>query len=424
MGIKYLNKFLVKKCGASIFKKLPVSMLRGIRIAIDADNFLHIQWSNAMSTVVDGVDLLEIMDVNIDKVYSVFISKILIYIRMLCNMDITPMFVFDGKGKPKLKKDTQNKRREQILKGRESYIEYRDSLLNNPLDVSAESIKILRSKYKQGKSMLPEHRRDSIKFIKNLGIPYAQAVGEAEQLASRLCHESKVDAVLSQDTDCLCFGAPVVINQLGGRGSNKMATTIYLDNVLESLKLNYTEYIDLCIMAGTDYNDNIPQLAIARSYDALVLCRSIENLSISKKFKDKDTSCYLHEEVRDIFKIGLSDLCIEDIELNGTGEIGQHALDICLKYDLIDHIPQIKTFLHRRMFYKENHKNIMMNYVNYKEPTDNTINSEQTEISDIKPVKIIQEQPIVQNNEATLLNDGLIHSSFRLKRQNYKIPKN
>ncbi len=233
MGIKYLNKFLVKKCGPDIFKKIPVNSIRGIRIGVDSDNFIHILWSNALSNIVEGTDLLEIENADMNKVYIEFIAKTLIYIRMLCRYDITPVFIFDGPHKSNLKKDTQIKRRNQIMKGMSEYIKYRSNLLSNPLEVNSITINKLKSKYKQGISIPLEHRTNIVNIIEGLGLPYAHAIGEGEQLASRLCHESKVDAVLSKDTDCCAFGAPVVITELGGKNRDKNAKVLYLDHVLK-----------------------------------------------------------------------------------------------------------------------------------------------------------------------------------------------
>lgn len=40
-----------------------------------------------------------------------------------------------------------------------------------------------------------------------MGVPVIQAPGEAEAQASYMCKKGKVDAVCTEDTDCLVFGA-------------------------------------------------------------------------------------------------------------------------------------------------------------------------------------------------------------------------
>jgi 5'-3' exonuclease len=416
-------------------------MLRGLRLGIDSDNFLHIQWSNALAEVIKGVDLLEIRDVNQKQVYSVFLSKILIYTRMLCNMEITPMFIFDGKGKSHMKKDTQNERRERIAKGRTEYEKYLDRLLNNPLEVNESTIKTLRSKYTQGSSMPQDHRKNSVEFIKHLGFPYADATGDGEQLAARLCNEGRVDAVLSMDTDCLCFGAPAVVNKLGGKGANRMATVLFLDNVLASLKLNYSEYIDLCIMAGNDYNDNVPQLAIGRSYDLIAKYRTLDNLIIPDKYKknipdefrgDDGKNIYKFEAVREIFKVDASEKSTEHIELNGSGEIGQYVLDVCLENELIDHIPYVRAFLPRRMLYSEDRTNTLLKLKDVDITSTSVMaasspSKDKVDVDKVNDLTDKMKDVTVKETEnktatSTAAVDNIVASGVRLKRRNLKLP--
>ena len=51
-------------------------------------------------------------------------------------------------------------------------------------------------------------------LFKYLGVPYFMAPVEAETMASDLCKRGIVDAVLTEDTDVLAYGAPVFLSKI------------------------------------------------------------------------------------------------------------------------------------------------------------------------------------------------------------------
>jgi len=427
MGIKCLNKFLINKFSKQnkeLYKIFPVSLIKGVRLAVDTDLFLHMEWSNALSDAANGSDLLEVMDVDMDRVYKMFIKNVLTKIRYYCNNELTLLFVFDGKNKHELKKGTQQKRKDSTKRGRETYEEHRKQLIDNPLNVNKESLQILRSKYRQGMSMPQEHRLNASEIIKKLGFPYAVAKGDGEQLACALCIENYVNAVLSVDTDCLAFGSPIIVNSIF---KNKVKA-VYLEDVLTVLGLKQDEFIDLCIMSGNDYNDNIPNLAISKSYDALKLCKSINNLSQSKQFKNKDISLYNHTEVRKIFTLESTDNYTEYIDIDGTGEISKDVLDICLDFDILDIIPGIKKYLERRTICNKTKENMMFRLRNMEpekiEPPSMPSENMETVADKVEKLPLNNETENDSNEkDSDLKNINIVSTNYRLKRMNFKIPK-
>lgn len=81
-------------------------------------------------------------------------------------------------------------------------------------------------------------------LLELMGIRCIQAPGEAEALCARVC-----DQVATEDTDALVFGAKIMIRGLG----TPRCSRIHLDQVLEGLALTHAQFIDLCILLGTDY---------------------------------------------------------------------------------------------------------------------------------------------------------------------------
>ena len=72
-------------------------------------------------------------------------------------------------------------------------------------------------------------------------------------------------------------------------------TTILLHDVLEGLRLSFPQFVDLGIMAGCDYNTNMKQIGIGRSYALITSYESIDNLP-------HDTTCLRHIRCRELFQ--------------------------------------------------------------------------------------------------------------------------
>ena len=102
-----------------------------------------------------------------------------------------------------------------------------------------------------------------------LSIPYANAHLEAEKTCAQLCVEGKVDFVLSEDTDVLAYNTPRFLTKLNMSGDTCM--DININTLLETIEMTYEQFRDLCIMCGTDYNDNIPRVGAEIAYNTLIV---------------------------------------------------------------------------------------------------------------------------------------------------------
>ena len=107
-----------------------------------------------------------------------------------------------------------------------------------------------------------------------LDVPFYDAPLEAETTCADLCKRGLVDAVMSEDTDVLAYGAPVFLSKVDF--SKGKATRIINSHMLDALELNTTEFLDFCIMCGTDYNKNIPRIGPEKSYKLIKQHRTIE----------------------------------------------------------------------------------------------------------------------------------------------------
>jgi len=110
-----------------------------------------------------------------------------------------------------------------------------------------------------------------------LNVPYYEAPLEAETMCADLCKRGIVDAVLSEDTDVLAYSSPVFLTKINT--SDGTCVRISHSQVLESLELEDREFLDLCIMCGTDYNKNIPKIGPEKSYRYISKYRTIEGVA-------------------------------------------------------------------------------------------------------------------------------------------------
>jgi flap endonuclease-1 len=130
-----------------------------------------------------------------------------------------------------------------------------------------------------------------------LNVPYYDAPMEAETMCSCLCKRGLVDAVLSEDTDVLAYGAPIFLSKIDT--TNDICVQIDYGEMLKALELKKDEFLDLCIMCGTDYNKNIFRVGPEKAYKYILQYRSIEDIDKNTKL---DVSILNHVRGRELFK--------------------------------------------------------------------------------------------------------------------------
>ena len=106
-------------------------------------------------------------------------------------------------------------------------------------------------------------KQEGIKLIQLLGIPLIQAPCEAEAQCAELNKKKKVFGVVTEDMDFLAFGGEIMIK---GLCKGKESKIIRLENVLEGLKLNQEQFVDLCLLCGCDYLQRIQGIGPINAY--------------------------------------------------------------------------------------------------------------------------------------------------------------
>jgi 5'-3' exonuclease len=129
-----------------------------------------------------------------------------------------------------------------------------------------------------------------------LKVPFYNAPLEAEVACADLCKRGIVDSVLTEDTDVLACGANIFLSNINTQTNT--CTRIKYSEVLTALKLTDTQFLDLCIMCGCDFNKNIPKVGHETAYKLLLKHGSIEEIGKKTKY---DISILNHVRTREIF---------------------------------------------------------------------------------------------------------------------------
>ena len=119
--------------------------------------------------------------------------------------------------------------------------------------------------FKRSASISKEQWEQCRDLLQIMGVPYVMAPEEADSQCAYLAKNNLVDAVYTEDMDILTFGSPKIVRNLT---SHKIETTeIILKDVLEKLDLNQDQFIEFCILLGSDYLNGITELKPNQIYN-------------------------------------------------------------------------------------------------------------------------------------------------------------
>lgn len=348
MGIKDLYSVIKAECPKQLVTE-KLSTFSGYRVSIDISVFLY----------------KFIRSAGPDRWIDTFIN-------LMCTLkrnSIRAICIFDGSNFPVEKKGEQDSRRSSTAKIREKIKELERlseklQLEYIPYDLSVTDLKdeirtILRinpledtTNYK-----IPEEVNNLItknieKFVKQtipitsafaekamevmdiLGVSYIQADGEAETLCAYLAVNGKVDCVLTEDTDVLPYGTPIMLSKLDL--TRQTVTVIQYKHLIKALGLTYDTFKDLCIILGCDYNERCKVLpkkkggkpvgvGAKKSFDFITEYGRIEN------FEDQivDNSVLKYKRCRELFSV--NEQIKVDVKVTYPGKVDKEKLQEFLR---------------------------------------------------------------------------------------------
>ena len=197
--------------------------------------------------------------------------------RLIADFEIKPVFVFDGKPNP-LKRRTIEMRREARKKAEVEYVE-----AVSKKDYSKAWSKAVMTGRVTGSAL-----DDSKHLLTLMGIPWLEALEDAEAQASYMAARGDVWAVGSKDYDCLLYGAPILARYLTLTGREWLPAQkrsrplipelIKLSENLALLRISREQLVDLAILVGTDFNEGVKGVGPKRALGLVREYGSIEQM--------------------------------------------------------------------------------------------------------------------------------------------------
>jgi flap endonuclease-1 len=301
MGVKGLLIYLRER-DATIVQNFELSELRGYRIAVDNAVLTYQYKSQYISQESAKLNLFK-ENVDYAKATEYMIKRILEFVSQILIAGVCPVMVFDGKA-PALKNATKKDRiaKSDKKKHRIEHLKRLGlALCENPAHpITEEDIAFLRSFKKpittvgdiekrlqietNGFVLITDEDRRQLQVILTaMGVPWLIAESEAEKTCSIMARRRDVVAVYTTDSDSLMYGCPIMINEIRYRTSARIASPptcqcYSFDNVLRVMDMTESQFLEFCVISGTDFNPNPPGFGPASIYDLLKYFGSLKNI--------------------------------------------------------------------------------------------------------------------------------------------------
>ncbi len=214
----------------------------------------------------------------------------------LVDAGVKPVFVFDGKPS-KLKAETLRKRSEVRT----------DAEKKSSDALQAGDMAAAQKFGSRALKMTPDMINEAKELLTLMGIPVIQASQEGEAQASVMCAKGQLDGVISQDFDCLLFGAKDLYRYIGFSGKRKVpGKNFFIEikpehinslKVFEELKISRQKLIWLGMLVGTDFNEKFPKIG---PKTALKLVQNFDSFSEIIK-ETKYSPDFDFEEIENVF---------------------------------------------------------------------------------------------------------------------------
>lgn len=295
MGIHRLMALLKEKCPKAI-KEIDIKALTGYKVACDASMAIY-QFLISTQGVIKGYGLSELTDKDgnlTGHLLGIFNRSV-----MMLENGIRPVWVFDGKP-PEMKMKLLEERKQKKQEAEEKLNVAQEG--DNAEDIkkyAGQTVRITKKMIEDAKTL-----------VKCLGLPCIDGLSEAEAQCTALAKAGLVYGVVSEDMDCLTFGAPFLLK--GFNSKDDPVIQIKLEDVLKGLDVTMDQFIDICILCGCDYTGSIQNLGPTRAFNFIKEHENIEGVlkfideeNLSNKRKTKyhySLSDFLYEESRKLFK--------------------------------------------------------------------------------------------------------------------------
>ncbi len=230
--------------------------------------------------------------------------------RLITDYTMRLVFVFDGPPNP-LKKKTLEARRRARQKAEVEYSEAADRG-----DYSRAWSKAVMTGRVTSEVLL-----DAKRMLTLMGVPWLEAIDDAEAQASHMAAKQEVWAVGSKDYDSLLYGAPILARYLSIAGQEFLPAQrrmrrlvpelVSLSENLEMLRIAREQLVDLAILVGTDFNEGIRGIGPKKALSLVKKYGSLEQLPDEIKRQlpaglEDVRNLFFHPKVQESYEIEAS----------------------------------------------------------------------------------------------------------------------
>ena len=273
-------------------KKIDLSEFKGKKFGFDAYNMLY-----QFVTTIRGIDGEPLKNEK-GEITSHY-SGIFYRISNVLSNGITPIFVYDGVSN-ELKNKTKQDRRD------------RRAVAKEKLDkaILEEDIENMNRFARQSATIDGKIIEESKELLEAMGVSCFTAPGEAEAQISYMTANNQVDYCVSQDFDCLLFGSPNLVKNIGVSGKRKVPfKKVYVDvypyileseQVFSKLEITREKLIWMSMLIGTDFNNKVEGIGPKTALKLVQDNSSFENILAELKSKNKEVD-FDYKEIQDIF---------------------------------------------------------------------------------------------------------------------------
>jgi flap endonuclease-1 len=218
------------------------SQLSGKRIGVDILGFLYRAKSRGMYPIV-------------------YVAQ---FIAACKRLNIQPIIIFDGKPPSEKQKIIEQRNALRI----ESKLKKEAILQTLDYDCSSDSVKMELQKLELNSTYFTSDERDQVKqFLYACGILSLNASGEADNTLAYFSRKGWISAVISSDFDLLARGVETLLvpdtNGIPGECGWKQ---YILSDILMNSALSYEQFVEMCVLMGSDYTANMPSIPYKTAY--------------------------------------------------------------------------------------------------------------------------------------------------------------
>jgi 5'-3' exonuclease len=285
-------------------RTVPIDFIKNMKIAVDGSAIMFFALKNARHMYHMETFSLEIAQkivANLEEHEKKIISYSETYyencLDILSSKFSEFIIVFDGEEIPFEKNITFARRLDVLKKDKEILDKQTKIFKDSPFDENCA---------KKFYDALSNYFYQDIEVVKGLVKKTPNSIiapGEADKYCSYLCKEGGYQAVFSPDYDVLMYFCPIMIRDICE--DEVTISVIIFNEIIASLEISQTQFLDICILMGNDYNTGIGRIGPKKSLQLIKKYQSLEQLEDSSilnltplnwKAIRKITQCYSKEK--------------------------------------------------------------------------------------------------------------------------------